>query len=300
MTSVATNAPTTSTLNFPAHDTRANAVTVPLGTGGKLGFTYVGKSGSSAEIVFDVTGYFLPGASGASYFGVTPSRLLNPTVLKTSVAKTVQVTGVAGIPDGAIAVTGNLTVVNPASAGYVSVTSVATNAPTTSTLNFPAHDTRANAVTVPLGAGGKLGFTYVGKTGSTRRDRLRRDRLLPARRVGRQLLRGDPEPPAQPDGPQDVKVAKTVQVDGRQPNPAMAIPDGAIAVTGNLTVVNPLDARLPVGDQRGDERAQDLDAQLPDRRHAGQRRHDRRWARVASSASRTSARAAHRPRSSST
>ena len=73
VTSVATNAPKTSTLNFPAHDTRANAVTMPLGPGGKLGFTYVGKSGSSsAQIIFDVTGYFLPGASGASYFGRDP------------------------------------------------------------------------------------------------------------------------------------------------------------------------------------------------------------------------------------
>jgi hypothetical protein len=172
VTSVATNTPTTSTLNFPAHDTRANAVTAPLGTGGKLGFTYVGKSGSSVEIIFDVTGYFLPGASGASYFGVTPSRLVNPTLIKNKVGTTVLVTGVnpnpaLAVPAGAIAVTGNLTVVNPSYGGYVSVTSAATNTPTTSTLNFPAHDTRANAVTAPLGTGGKLGFTYVGKSGSS-------------------------------------------------------------------------------------------------------------------------------------
>jgi hypothetical protein len=33
---------------------------MPLGPGGKLGFTYVGKAGSSAPIIFDLTGYFLP------------------------------------------------------------------------------------------------------------------------------------------------------------------------------------------------------------------------------------------------
>ncbi|HEY7936308.1 MAG TPA: hypothetical protein VID26_04175, partial [Candidatus Limnocylindrales bacterium] len=101
------------------------------------------------------------------YFGVTPSRLVNPTLIKNKVARTVQVTGAVGVPAGAIAVTGNLTVVNPSYGGYVSVTSAATNTPTTSTLNFPAHDTRANAVTAPLGTGGKLGFTYVGKSGSS-------------------------------------------------------------------------------------------------------------------------------------
>jgi hypothetical protein len=103
---------------------------------------------------------------------VTPSRLLSPTVLKTAVAKTVQVTGVADnpamqIPDGALAVTGNLAVVSPSAAGYLSVTTVATNSPKTSTLNFPIGDTRANAVTIELGSGGKLGFTYVGKSGSS-------------------------------------------------------------------------------------------------------------------------------------
>ena len=111
-----------------------------------------------------MTGYFLPGASGASYFGVTPNRLVNPTVdSRPSVAKTVQVTTVSpnpamAIPDGAVAVTGNLTVVDPAAAGYLSVTSVATNAPKTSTLNFPPGDTRANAVTVGPGSGRQAGL----------------------------------------------------------------------------------------------------------------------------------------------
>ncbi|HLY15326.1 MAG TPA: GH25 family lysozyme [Candidatus Limnocylindrales bacterium] len=238
VTSVATNAPTTSTLNFPAHDTRANAVTMPLGPGGKLSFTYVGKTGSSAQIIFDVTGYFLPGASGASYFGLTPTRIVNPTAIKTRVARTIQVTGVAGIPDGAVAVTGNLTVVNPAAAGYLSVTSVATSSPATSTLNFPAHDTRANAVTAPLGAGGKLSFTYVGGTGSTASiifdvtgyflpgaSGASYFGVIPNRLVNPTMIK--------------TKLAKTVQVTTVNPNPAMAIPDGAVAVTGNLTVVDP-------------------------------------------------------------
>ncbi|MGH2463940.1 MAG: fibronectin type III domain-containing protein, partial [Candidatus Limnocylindrales bacterium] len=137
------------------------------GTPYTFSVTAKNASGSGAPSTASAPATPVQSIPGATYFGVTPSRLRSPTVLKTSVARTVQVTGLAGIPDGAIAVTGNLAVVNPSSAGYLSVTSVATNAPKTSTLNFPAHDTRANAVTIELGPDGKLGFTYVGKSGSS-------------------------------------------------------------------------------------------------------------------------------------
>jgi hypothetical protein len=50
--------PTTSTVNFPTGDTRANAVTVPLGGGGVLWVTYIGAAGAHADVIFDVTGYF--------------------------------------------------------------------------------------------------------------------------------------------------------------------------------------------------------------------------------------------------
>jgi len=56
----ATNDPSSSTLNFPVNDDRANAVTLPLG-GGYLYVTYVGSAGgSTAHAIFDVTGYFIP------------------------------------------------------------------------------------------------------------------------------------------------------------------------------------------------------------------------------------------------
>jgi hypothetical protein len=50
--------PTTSTLNFPMGDIRANAVTIPLGTGGGLWVTFVGTKGTHADVVVDVSGYF--------------------------------------------------------------------------------------------------------------------------------------------------------------------------------------------------------------------------------------------------
>jgi hypothetical protein len=74
-----------------------------------------------------------------------------------------QVTGGA-IPAGARAVTGNLTVTGQTSAGFLYIGPVAMNNPTSSTLNFPLGDDRANGVTVALGAGGKLGVTYAAGT----------------------------------------------------------------------------------------------------------------------------------------
>jgi hypothetical protein len=56
----ATNSPTSSTLNFPVGVNRANGVTVALGTGGTLSVTYVSSAGKTAQVIFDVTGYFTP------------------------------------------------------------------------------------------------------------------------------------------------------------------------------------------------------------------------------------------------
>ena len=255
LTSVATKTPATSTINFPTGDLRANNVTIPLGPGGKLGITYVARAGATTQVIFDVTGYFLPGASGASYFGVTANRVLDTAhkvglvgALKAGVPSTFQVTGVGSqaalkVPAEAIAVTGNLTVVNATAAGYLSLTAVAAKTPATSTLNFPANDIRANGLTVPLGPGGTLGLIYVARAGATARVvfdvtgyflpgatgasyfGLTPNRLLDTtRKVG---LAGALRVGANP----------AFLVSGRSPNPALSVPAGAIAVTGNLTVV---------------------------------------------------------------
>jgi hypothetical protein len=58
-------------------------------------------------------------------------------------------------------VTGNLTVTGQTSPGYLFMGPVAMNNPTSSTLNFPVADDRANGVTVAIGAGGTLSVTFV-------------------------------------------------------------------------------------------------------------------------------------------
>ena len=160
--------PTSSTLNFPLGDSRANGVTVALGAGGTLSATYVAAAGASTQLIFDVTGYFVPGTSGASYVPLAPARLLDTRVgnglagaFGANAPRTFQVSGRGGVPSTATAVTGNLTVTGQTAAGYVFLGPNPTPAPTSSTLNFPIGDTRANGVTVALGAGGSLSATYL-------------------------------------------------------------------------------------------------------------------------------------------
>ena len=165
----AMNNPASSTLNFPVGDDRANQVTVALGTGGTLSITLVAPSaGQIAHVIFDVTGYFVPGTSGARYVPLTPSRLLDSRSgnglsgpFASDVARTFQVSGRGGVSGNSIAVTGNLTVTSQTSPGYLYIGPAAVNNPTSSTLNFPKGDDRANGVTVAIGTGGTLSITYV-------------------------------------------------------------------------------------------------------------------------------------------
>jgi hypothetical protein len=121
-----------------------------------------------------VTGYFVPGTSGATYVPLNPSRILDTRSgtglsgpFSNHAARTFGVSGIGVIPSNATAVTGNLTVTGQTSNGYLFVGPVATNDPTSSTLNFPVADDRANGVTVALGAGGTLSVTYVSDPGAT-------------------------------------------------------------------------------------------------------------------------------------
>jgi hypothetical protein len=144
-------------------------VTVALGAGGTLSVTFVASAGAAtAHVIFDVTGFFTPNTSGARYVPLTPARILdtrNGTGLigpsGSHAARTFGVGGTGGVLSGAFAVTGNLTVTGQTSNGYLFLGPVAMNDPTSSTLNFPVGDDRANGVTVALGAGGTLSVTFV-------------------------------------------------------------------------------------------------------------------------------------------
>ena len=165
---VAVNDPTSSALNFPLGDDRADGVAVALGAGGMLSVTYAAPTlGPTAQVIFDVTGYFTPDSSGATYHALTPARILDTRdgtglsgTFSSRVARTFAVTGHGGVPSNATAVTGNLTVTQQTNPGYLALGPVAMNDPTSSTLNFPLGDDRANGVAVALGTGGMLSVTY--------------------------------------------------------------------------------------------------------------------------------------------
>ena len=168
--SVATNS---STINFPAGDDRANGVTLGLAPDGSLSALFSASAGSGqVQLIFDLTGYFTPDATGATFVPVTPTRIVDSRLgtglkaaLKAGKVATFNVAGLAGVPANAVAVTGNATVTH-ASGGYVTVAPLIAGTPTTSTLNFKASDTRANNVTTKLG-GGKLQVFYYGPTGAS-------------------------------------------------------------------------------------------------------------------------------------
>jgi hypothetical protein len=112
---------------------------------------------------------------GTTYVPITPVRVLDTRVglglsgtFKASLARSWQVADEAfGIPEEAVAVSGNVTVTQQTKAGYLAVTPTPTNTPPSSTVNFPVGDNRANNLTVPLAADGKLSAVYKAGTGNT-------------------------------------------------------------------------------------------------------------------------------------
>ena len=112
--------------------------------------------------------------TGTTYVPIAPVRVLNTTanvgltgVFHSGTARTFQVGGVLGIPANAKAITGNLAVTGQTAAGYVSVTVSPTNTPSTSTINFPLGDVRANNLTTPLSATGTLSAVFKSGPGKT-------------------------------------------------------------------------------------------------------------------------------------
>ena len=159
-------APGTSTVNFPTSDVRANNLVVPL-SGGQLQAEYVAKTGASVQFIFDVTGYFVPGLSGATFVPVAPGRLVDSRIglgftgpLATGAAATVAASGQVSVHTVAVAVVGNLTVTGQTSGGWLAAG--AAGGTSTSTLNFPVGDNRANGFVSLFGTNGSLAITYGG------------------------------------------------------------------------------------------------------------------------------------------
>jgi uncharacterized Zn-binding protein involved in type VI secretion len=166
--------PSTSTINFNAGDVTANGMTVALGTSGSLSATYMANAGNTTDLVFDVTGYFTPDTSGATYHALTPARILDtrkglglPGKLVANTPATFAVRGHGGVPTAAIAVTGNVTVTGSTSSWAVYLGPIPVATPPTSTINFKAGQVLANNLTVAVSDTGTLSATYMSNLGNT-------------------------------------------------------------------------------------------------------------------------------------
>jgi hypothetical protein len=164
-----------STVNSLPGDIKANGVTVALTGTGALSFVWVGGAGSSTDVVFDVTGYFVNGTSGYRFVPMDPLRVADTRIglpikgpIPVARPMVVPVAGQGHIATNAVGISGNLTVVDQTDKGYLTAAPVApTTAPPTSTLNFPLGDIRANGFDVSLAGDGSLGVVYFPYAGAT-------------------------------------------------------------------------------------------------------------------------------------
>jgi hypothetical protein len=211
---------------------------------------HCGLDGKTGEEILHV--YFDPGLSiqgmypPTTFVPLTPARLLDTRsgnglsgAFTANTPRTFQVRGRGGVPEAAMAVTGNVTVTNPTASFAVYVGAVPLASPATSTVNFGPGAIVSNGLTVGLGAGGTLSATYMALPGNTTDlvfdvtgyfvadtsgatyHAVAPSRLLDTR-VGNGL-----------SGPLLANTPATFQVTGRG-----GIPSNATAVTGNLTVVD--------------------------------------------------------------
>ncbi len=143
-----------SSLNLAPGDTRPNQVTVTLGTNRSVNlFNNTGNT----HLVADLAGYYAPGA-GAKFTALSPNRLLDTRntggPLGPGAVRALDLTN--KIPASATAVTFNLTGTGPTAATFVTAFPSGTALPNASNLNLPPNDTRANLVTVAVGADRKV------------------------------------------------------------------------------------------------------------------------------------------------
>jgi len=121
-----------SMVNSVAGDVKADGVTVALSSSGSLSLVWEGTTGSTSDILFDVTGYFVSGTSGARFVPIDPLRVADTRHRSAGPGPHPRGSsrGRAGgwsgpyRQDGHSHV-GNLTVVNQTAAGYLTAAPVA-------------------------------------------------------------------------------------------------------------------------------------------------------------------------------
>ena len=156
--------PNASSVNGVANATVANLVITKLGVGG----TVCIFSQSKTHLIADVNGYFAP---GGSYVSVVPARLMDSRstaagttvdgqnagggIIPLGTVTPLVVNGRGGVPEATTVVL-NVTVTEPAAAGYVTAYPCGIDPPNASNLNYAPNQTVANGALVKVGTGGSV------------------------------------------------------------------------------------------------------------------------------------------------
>jgi Right handed beta helix region len=156
----------TSNINFSAHQTVPNLVTVQL-AGGVIRFH--NASSGTVQVIADLEGYY--GAGGSGFKPLSPVRVLDtrngtgaPAATPVAAHGRLVLDLSGKLPAGAAAAVLNVTVTAPATAGFLTAYPDGQPVPDASNLNFSAGETVPNLVVVPL-SGDKADF-YNGSGGT--------------------------------------------------------------------------------------------------------------------------------------
>jgi hypothetical protein len=206
-------------------------------------------TGTIGTVNGNIKGTATLNVTGFPYHPVTPARVLDTRKaiglsgkLKAGIPRTFQVSGHAGVPAGAVAVTGNATVVNSSAASSIYLGPVAIAKPKTYTMSFNKGQIANRGVTLALSPSGALSVTYMAASGTT-------DLVLDISGYFSAGTGGDTYHPLTParlldtrtgnglTGKLKANTPRTFKIWGRG-----GVPKTAKAVTGNVTVVNSTNA----------------------------------------------------------
>ncbi len=152
--------PVTSNLNFAKGQTISNLVSTPIGVAGQVS---VYNLAGHVDVVVDVVGYF-DGSGGSRFHALSPVRILDNrdgtggygSAWTQNLARSVSVSGIAGIPGDATSVVLNLTATNGTTGSLLKAYPTGTGLPIASNLLFGPSQTIPNLVMVPVGANGSV------------------------------------------------------------------------------------------------------------------------------------------------
>ncbi|MDT0215167.1 hypothetical protein Q9R29_14845 [Rothia sp. ARF10] len=154
-----TNRPSASNLNVVTGETRANLVTVKVGSGNRI--TLYNDAGAT-DLLVDLAGHFAT-SSGLPYTAKTPVRVLDTRIglgaPKAAVAggSSIALT-IPGLPAAATGAVLNMTGVSPDQTTFLTVRPPTQTRPTASSINLRAGTTVPNLVSSPVGTGRRLGI----------------------------------------------------------------------------------------------------------------------------------------------